>query len=68
MVAEAIRSARQAHAEGVVGWSEPMQVTNALREAGLLKEEAEEEVVLPDGCKGGHSPNLVSCELGADWP
>lgn len=26
------------------------------------------EPVLPDGCVGGHSPSLVSCELGADWP
>jgi hypothetical protein len=68
VVSEAIRSARQAHAELVVGLSEVMQITNALRAAGLLKEEAEEEVVLPDGCKGGHSPDLVSCELGADWP
>lgn len=24
--------------------------------------------VLPDGCVGGHSPSLVSCELGVDWP
>lgn len=31
-------------------------------------EPAEVELRLPDGCIGGHSPDLVNCELGADWP
>lgn len=30
--------------------------------------EPPEELVLGDGCVGGHSPDLVSCELGAEWP
>ena len=29
---------------------------------------SEWQVVLEDGCIGGHSPSLVSCALGSDWP
>lgn len=39
-----------------------------LLEAEAARLEQVQEVVLEDGCVDGHSPSLVSCALGSDWP
>jgi hypothetical protein len=43
VIAEAVREAAVAHQHGIIGWSQPKRIAEALRQAGLLKEEATQE-------------------------